>query len=184
MKAESDCCCTSGNAVKIVRHYADSDVLFVPDQHLGSVVAETLGRELILWPGFCPTHARINPKDILDLKAAHPQALALAHPECPKPVRVVADHVLSTGQMCKFVAENPATEFIIATEEGLIHRLKKDNPSKTFYRVSPFAVCPNMKRNTLEKVLFCLRDMQPVVKVDPAIAARARRSIEQMLAWS
>ena len=76
------------------------------------------------------------------------------------------------------------TEFIIATEEGLIHRLKKDNPSKTFYRVSPFAVCPNMKRNTLEKVLFCLRDLQPVVKVDPAIAARARRSIEQMLAWS
>ena len=184
VKAESDCCCTSGNAVKIVRHYADSDVLFVPDQHLGSVVAETLGRELILWPGYCPTHARINPKDILDLKAAHPQALALAHPECPKPVRVVADHVLSTGQMCKFVAENPATEFILATEEGLIHRLKKDNPSKTFYRVSPFAVCPNMKRNTLEKVLFCLRDMQPVVKVDPAIAARARRSIEQMLAWS
>ena len=184
VKAESDCCCTSGNAVRIVRHYADSEVLFVPDQHLGSVVAETLGRELILWPGYCPTHARINPKDILDLKAAHPQALALAHPECPKPVRVVADHVLSTGQMCKFVAENPATEFIIATEEGLIHRLRKDNPSKTFYRVSPFAVCPNMKRNTLEKVLFCLRDLQPVVKVDPAIAARARRSIEQMLAWS
>ena len=184
VKAESDCCCTSGNAVRIVRHYADSEVLFVPDQHLGSVVAETLGRELILWPGYCPTHARINPKDILDLKAAHPQALALAHPECPKPVRVVADHVLSTGQMCKFVAENPATEFIISTEEGLIHRLKKDNPSKTFYRVSPFAVCPNMKRNTLEKVLFCLRDLQPVVKVDPAIAARARRSIEQMLAWS
>ena len=184
VKAESDCCCTSGNAVRIVRHYADSEVLFVPDQHLGSVVAETLGRELILWPGYCPTHARINPKDILDLKATHPQALALAHPECPKPVRVVADHVLSTGQMCKFVAENPATEFIISTEEGLIHRLKKDNPSKTFYRVSPFAVCPNMKRNTLEKVLFCLRDLQPVVKVDPAIAARARRSIEQMLAWS
>ena len=184
VKAESDCCCTSGNAVKIVRHYADSDVLFVPDQHLGSVVAETLGRELILWPGFCPTHARINPKDILDLKAAHPQALALAHPECPKPVRVVADHVLSTGQMCKFVAENPATEFIIATEEGLIHRLKKDNPSKTFYRVSPFAVCPNMKRNTLEKVLFCLRNLQPVVSVDPVVAKQARRAIDQMLAWS
>ena len=184
VKAESDCCCTSGNAAKIVAHYANDEVLFVPDQHLGSVVEEQLGRKLVLWPGYCPTHARINPKDILDLKAAHPQALALAHPECPKPVRVVADHVLSTGQMCKFVAENPATEFIVATEEGLIHRLKKDNPAKTFYRVSPFAVCPNMKRNTLEKVLFCLRDMQPVVKVDPAIAARARRSIAQMLAWS
>ena len=184
VKAESDCCCTSGNAVKIVQHYADSEVLFVPDQHLGSVVEEQLGRKLILWPGYCPTHARINPKDILDLKAAHPRALALAHPECPKPVRIVADHVLSTGQMCKFVAESPATEFIVATEEGLIHRLKKDHPSKTFYRVSPFAVCPNMKRNTLEKVLFCLRDMAPAVQVDPAVAVRARQAIERMLAWS
>ena len=184
VKAESDCCCTSGNAVKIVRHYDGQDVIFVPDQHLGSVVEEQLGRKLILWPGYCPTHARINPKDILDLKAAHPKALALAHPECPKPVRLVADHVLSTGQMCTFVKDSPAAEFIIATEEGLIHRLRKDNPAKTFYRVSPFAVCPNMKRNTLEKVLFCLRDMSPSVHVDPAIAARARRAIEQMLAWS
>ncbi len=184
VKAESDCCCTSGNAAKIVQHYAGQDVLFVPDQHLGSVVEEQLGRKLILWPGYCPTHARINPKDILDLKAAHPGALALAHPECPKPVRVVADHVLSTGQMCAFVKQSSATEFIIATEEGLIHRLRKDNPGKIFHRVSSFAVCPNMKRNTLEKVLFCLRDMAPAVKVDPAIAARARRAIEQMLAWS
>lgn len=184
VKAESDCCCTSGNAAKIVSHYADQEVIFVPDQHLGSVVEEQLGRKMILWPGYCPTHARINPKDIVDLKAAHPGALALAHPECPKPVRLVADHILSTGQMCKFVQENPAKEFIIATEEGLLHRLKKDNPGKTFYRVSPFAVCPNMKRNTLEKVLFCLRDMQPVVTVDPAIAARARQAIAQMLAWS
>ncbi|MGD9612097.1 MAG: quinolinate synthase NadA, partial [Kiritimatiellia bacterium] len=133
---------------------------------------------------YCPPHARINPKEILDHTAAHPRALALAHPECPKPVRIVADHVLSTGQMCKFVAENPARELIFATEEGLLHRLKKDNPAKIFYRVSPFAVCPNMKRNTLEKVLFCLRDLQPAVQVEPAIAARARRAIAQMLAWS
>lgn len=184
VKAESDCCCTSGNAVKIVRHYADDEVIFVPDQHLGSVVEEQLGRKLILWPGYCPTHAHINPKDILDLKTAHPRALALAHPECPKPVRAVSDEILSTGQMCTFVKQSPATEFIIATEEGHIHRLQKDNPGKVFYRVSPFAICPNMKRNTLEKVLFCLRDGAPVVKVDPAIAAGARRSIEQMLAWS
>ena len=184
VKAESDCCCTSGNAAKIVAHYADDEVIFVPDQHLGSVVEEQLGRKLILWPGYCPTHARINPKEILDLKAAHPRALALAHPECPKPVRIVADHVLSTGQIYKFVADSPATEFIVATEEGLIHRLKKDHPDKMFYRVSPFAVCPNMKRNTLEKVLFCLRDMAPAVQIDPAIATRARQAIEQMLAWS
>ncbi len=184
VKAESDCCCTSGNAAKIVSQYADEEVIFVPDQHLGSVVEEQLGRKLILWPGYCPTHARINPRDITALKAAHPQALALAHPECPKPVRLVADHILSTGQMCKFVKDSPAAEFIIATEDGLLHRLKKDHPAKTFYRVSPFAVCPNMKRNTLEKVLFCLRDMQPAVAVDPAITERARQAIEKMLTWS
>ena len=184
VKAESDCCCTSGNAVEIVRRYEGHDVVFVPDQHLGSVVEEILGRKLILWPGYCPTHARINPKEILDLKAAHPQAVSMAHPECPKPVRAVSDKILSTGQMCAFVKNSPAAEFIVATEEGLLHRLRKENPGKTFHRVSPFAVCPNMKRNTLEKVLFCLRDMQPVVAVEESIAARARRSIEQMLAWS
>ena len=184
VKAESDCCCTSGNAVDIVRRYADQQVLFVPDQHLGSVVAEQLVRPLVLWPGYCPTHARISPREILELKAAHPQALAIAHPECPKPVRAVADRILSTGQMCRFVQESPAVEFIVATEEGLLHRLRKDNPAKTFHRVSPFAVCPNMKRNTLEKVLFCLRDMQPAVRVAEPLASRARRAIEQMLAWS
>lgn len=184
VKAESDCCCTSGNAVKIVRHYANDEVLFVPDQHLGSVVEEILGRKLILWPGYCPTHARISPKEILDLKASRPNAIAIAHPECPKPVRVVSDQILSTGQMCQFVRESPAMEFIVATEEGLIHRLRKDNPQKTFYRVSPFAVCPNMKRITLEKVYFSLRDLKPVIRVEEPIASRARRSIEQMLAWS
>ena len=184
VKAESDCCCTSGNAVKIVRQYANDEVLFVPDQHLGSVVEEILGRKLVLWPGYCPTHARINPKDILDLKSAHPRALAIAHPECPKPVRAVSDHILSTGQMCTFVRESPASEFIVATEEGLIHRLRKDHPDKTFYRVSPFAVCPIMKRITLEKVLFSLREMKTVIRVEEPIASRARRSIEQMLAWS
>jgi quinolinate synthase len=184
VKAESDCCCTSGNAVDIVRRYEGHDVIFVPDQHLGSVVEETLGRKLILWPGYCPTHARINPKEVLDLRATHPGALVLAHPECPKPIRQLAHQVLSTGQICRFVAESPATEFIVATEEGLLHRLRKENPAKSLYRVSPFAVCPNMKRNTLEKILFCLRDMAPAVAVADPVASRARRAIEQMLAWS
>ena len=184
VKALSDCCCTSGNAVKIVRRYEGQEVIFVPDQHLGSVVAETLGRDLILWPGYCPTHARISPRDIARLRDEHPGALVLAHPECPQPVRAVSDHILSTGQMCSFVRNSPAAGFIIATEEGLLHRLRKENPDKRFHRVSAFAVCPNMKLNTLEKVLFCLRDMAPVVTVEPAIADRARRAIEQMLAWS
>ena len=184
VKAESDCCCTSGNAEKIVAHYDGQDVIFVPDQHLGSVVAERLNRELILWPGYCPTHARINPKDITDLKAAHPEAVVLAHPECPKAVCLVADQILSTGQMCAFAKESPAKEFIIATEEGILHRLKQENPDKTFYRVSPFAVCGNMKRNTVEKILFCLQKRAPEVKVLEPLASAARRSIEQMLAWS
>ena len=184
VKAESDCCCTSGNAVKIVEHYADDEVLFVPDQHLGSVVEERLGRKLILWPGYCPTHARMNPQDILDLKAAHPGAVAIAHPECPKPIRVVSDEILSTGQMCAFAQENPAKELVVATEEGLLHRLRNENPDKVFYRVSPFAICPNMKKITLEKVLFSLRDLAPVITVEEPIASQARKSIEQMLAWS
>ena len=153
VKAESDCCCTSGNAVKIVQHYADHEVLFVPDQHLGSLVEERLGRKLILWPGYCPTHARISPQDLLDLKKAHPQAIAMAHPECPLRVLQVADEILSTGQMCTFARENPAREFIVVTEEGLLHRLRKENPAKTFYHISPYAVCPNMKQNTLENCI-------------------------------
>jgi len=184
VKAESDCCCTSGNAVEIVRHYEGQDVIFVPDQHLGSVVAERLERELILWPGYCPTHARFNPRDILELKEAHPGAVVMAHPECPKAVRDVCDQILSTGQMCTFARSDSAREYIVATEEGLLHRLRKENPGKVFHRVSPFAVCPNMKRNTIEKLLFCLRDMKPVVAVEESVAARARKAIEQMLAWS
>lgn len=184
VKAESDCCCTSGNAEKILKHYEGREVIFVPDQHLGSVAAERLGRELILWPGYCPTHARIHADDVMAQKAAHPGAVAMAHPECAKPVRDAADEVLSTGQMCTFVKTSAAKEFIVATEEGLLHRLRLENPDRVFYPVSPYAVCPNMKRNTLEKVLFCLRDGTPEVRVDAEIARRARRSIEQMLAWS
>jgi len=184
VKAESDCCCTSGNAVKIVAHYADDEVLFVPDQHLGSVVEERLGRKLVLWPGYCPTHARMNPQDILNLKEAHPGSVAIAHPECPKPIRVVSDEILSTGQMCAFALQSDAKEFIVATEEGLLHRLRKENPNKVFHRVSPFAICPNMKKITLEKVLFSLRDLAPVITVEEPIASQARKSIEQMLAWS
>ncbi|MBR4190340.1 MAG: quinolinate synthase NadA [Kiritimatiellae bacterium] len=184
VKAESDCCCTSGNAEKILAHYEGREVLFVPDQHLGSVVAERLGREVIVWPGYCPTHARIRPEDILELKAAHPGAVAMTHPECAKPVRDAADEVLSTGQMCAFAKKSAAKEFIVATEEGILHRLRQENPDKVFYPVSPWAICPNMKKTTLEKVYFCLRDNAPAVEVDPAIAVRARRAIDQMLAWS
>ena len=184
VKALSDCCCTSGNAVEIVRRYEGQDVIFVPDVHLGTYVAESLQRDLVLWPGYCPTHARMNPAELTALKAAHPNALVLAHPECPRTVRLIADHTQSTGQMCDFVRASDRTEFIIATEEGLLHRLRKENPRKKFYRVSPFAVCPNMRKNDLEKLLFCLRDAAPAVRVPDDIATPARRAIRQMLDWS
>lgn len=183
VKALSDACCTSANADKIVAHYPTDEVIFVPDQHLGSVVEEKLGRSLILWPGYCPTHARIQPADIQHLQAEHPAAETLAHPECPKPVRDTATHVLSTGQMCTYVQTSPVKEFIIATEEGILHRLQKENPGKKFYRVSPFATCPNMKRITLEKIYFALRDNTPVITVPEAIATPARQAIQQMLDW-
>lgn len=181
VKALSDCCCTSANAVDVVRRYAGSPILFVPDQHLGSYVAEQLGRDIILWPGYCPTHARIRPADIEAQRTAHPSAIVLAHPECPKAIRQLADEILSTGQMCSFAPSSPANEFIIATEEGILHRLRKENPGKTFYPVSAHAVCPNMKRITLEKVRDALQLNQTVIQVEPAIADGARHAIEEML---
>ena len=183
VKAESDCCVTSANAVEVARSFpADQEIIFVPDRHLGSFTAEKLGRTFILWPGFCPTHARMTEKQIAEARLAHPGAPVLVHPECPKPVRDAADAVLSTGGMCRHVLGRPETEFIIGTETGILHRLKNENPGKRFYPLLEQAVCPNMKRITLEKVLWCLRDMQTVITVPEAVALRAKRSIDAMLA--
>ena len=183
VKAESDCCVTSANAVAVAQSFApDQAIIFVPDRHLGSFTAEQLGRTFILWPGFCPTHARMTEAHIRDARAEHPGAPVLVHPECPKPVRDAADAVLSTGGMCRHVLGRPETAFIIGTETGILHRLQKENPGKAFYPLLEQAVCPNMKKITLEKVLWSLRDMQTVVAVPEAIAVRARRSIDAMLA--
>lgn len=184
VKALSDCCCTSGNAVDIVRRYEGREVLFVPDRHLGSVVAEALGRDLVLWPGGCPVHAAILPAAITSLKARHPGAVAMVHPECPAAVRAVADLVLATGPMCAAVKSSPATTFIVGTEAGILHRLRKENPSKTFLPLEPDVCCADMKKPTLEGIRDALRDMAPACTVDPAVAAAARRAIAQMLAWS
>ena len=182
IKAESDCCVTSSNAVAVAKTFPpDQEIIFVPDRHLGSYTAEKLGRTFILWPGFCPTHARMNERQIQAARAAHPGALVLVHPECPKPVRDAADAVLSTGGMCRYVLGRPESAFIIGTETGILHRLRRENPAKVFYPLLEEAVCPNMKKITLEKVLWSLRDMQTVVTVPEPIAHRARRSIEAML---
>ena len=183
VKAESDCCVTSANAVAVARSYPpEQEIIFVPDRHLGSFTAEKLGRTFILWPGFCPTHARFTETHIRQARAEHPGAPVLVHPECPKPVRDAADAVLSTGGMCRYVSGRPEHAFIIGTETGILHRLRNENPGKTFYPLLEQAVCPNMKKITLEKVLWSLRDMQKVITVPEPIALRARRAIDAMLA--
>jgi quinolinate synthase len=183
IKAESDCCVTSSNALAVAQSFpADQEIIFVPDRHLGSYTAEQLGRTFILWPGFCPTHARMTEDHIRSARADHPFAPVLVHPECPKPVRDAADAVLSTGGMCRYVLGRSEPAFIIGTETGILHRLQRENPGKAFYPLLEQAVCPNMKKITLEKVLWSLLDMQTVIAVPELIALRARRSIEAMLA--
>jgi quinolinate synthase len=183
VKAESDYCCTSANAVEVVESLPkDSKIIFVPDQHLGRFVVEKTGREMILWPGYCPTHAFITEDDIKKAREAHPGAIVMAHPECNEPVKAVSDKLLSTGQMLKFAKQSDAKRFIIATETGIIHTLKKENPEKEFYPVTTRAVCPNMKRITLEKVLWSLEDMHYKITVPADIAARAKQSLEKMVA--
>jgi len=182
VKAMSDVCCTSANAVKVVASVPrDREVLFVPDQSLGDYVAKQLGRPLILWPGYCPTHHHILAKDVRELKARHPDALFVCHPECTADVIALADHVASTSGMVRWCRESKATEIIVGTEIGLLHRLRKDSPDKAFIEASPLADCPNMKLNTLEKMVWSLEDMAYQVTVPPEVAAPARRAIERML---
>jgi len=182
VKAESDICCTSANAVKVVQNLGDvGEIIFVPDQYLGSWVSEQTGREMILWPGYCPTHARILAQDIQRRKSEHPGAQVLVHPECRPEAKAVADAVLSTGGMTRFVRESAADEFIIGTEIGIIYRVQKENPGKRFFAVSEQAVCPRMKLITLDMVVSSLETMTNIVKVPERIRLKARRAVDRML---
>lgn len=183
VKAELDLCCTSTNAVKVILSIPkNKEIIFVPDQYLASYAAKVTGRKIIMWHGFCPTHVKILAKDILSQKKEHPEALVLVHPECTPEVIDLADEALSTGGMSNFVAKSPKREFIIGTEIGMLHRLKKDNPKKKFYPATELAVCPNMKRTTLEKVLWSLEDLKDEVKVPNEIRKKALKAINAMLA--
>ena len=183
VKAECDMCVTSGNAERVMKTFApDEKILFVPDQHLGGHIAGLLGRNYTLWPGYCPTHQMITPKAIADARAAHPGAPVLVHPECAKPVRDAADHALSTGGMCAFARETDATTVLVGTEVGILHRLRTENPDKTFYPIVERMVCPNMKKTTLENLRDCLKNGETVVTVPEEIATRAKRAVEAMLA--
>ncbi|AKG54227.1 quinolinate synthetase [Dehalogenimonas sp. WBC-2] len=181
VKAESDICCTSANAVKVVESLPDDEIIFVPDQYLGFYVQQQTGKHIHFWPGYCPTHARILPEHILELKAAHPNAMAMVHPECRPEVAAVADTVLSTGGMIRYAKNPEYNEFIVGTEMGIIHRLRKENPGKKFYPVSEQAVCPNMKLITIDKVLYSLETESHEVTVPEDVAHRAKRAIERML---
>jgi quinolinate synthase len=183
VKAISDYCCTSSNAVDVVNSIdAEKKIIFVPDKNLGQVVKERTGRDIVLWPGYCPTHVFATADDVKKIQAAHPAAIMLAHPECHKSVRDCADELLSTGQMLKFVRTSDEKEFIIATEIGIIYTLKKQNPGKTFYPASEKFICPNMKKITLEKVLFSLEDNKYIIKVPDETAQKAKKALDRMVA--
>ncbi len=182
VKAESDYCCTSSNAVEVVNSLPeDKRIIFVPDQHLGQFVAERTGRDMVLWPGYCTTHVLMTADDIRDAKAKYPDAVVMAHPECTEPVKELADELLSTGQMLKFAASGKAKRFIVATEKGIIHALKKQNPDAEFIAASGRAICPNMKKITLDKVVASLEDMQYKITVPEEIRTRAERSLNRMV---
>ncbi len=183
VKAECDICVTSGNAEKVMSKFApDEKILFVPDQHLGGHVSGLLNRSYTLWPGFCPIHAAITVESIKIARRLHPDAPVLVHPECSKDVRDAADHQLSTGGMCQFARESDAKEFIVGTEVGILHRLRKENPGKIFHPVSEEIVCSDMKKITLENLAGCLREMKHEVAVPEEISTRAKRAIDAMLA--
>ena len=181
VKAECDMCVTSGNAEKVMKTFGpDEEILFVPDQHLGGHVSSLLGRRYELWPGYCPVHAGLTAEAVAKARAAHPGAPVLVHPECAKEVRDAADERLSTGGMCKYARESAATDIIVGTEIGILHRLQRENPAKRFHPVAEL-VCADMKKATLENVRDTLKEMRHVVTVPEPVAVRANRAIEAML---
>jgi quinolinate synthase len=182
VKAVSDVCCTSSNAVDVVAGFPpDREVVFVPDKYLGGHVARSLGRTLVLWPGYCPTHARLLVEHVERARAEHPGAPILVHPESRAEVSLAADAVLSTGGMVKFARETKADTVVVGTEVGLLHRLRKENPRARFVPLCEDAVCPNMKKTTLENMIWALEELRVRITVPEEVASRARAAVTRML---
>jgi quinolinate synthase len=182
VKAESDYCCTSSNAVAVVNSLpADKKILFVPDRNLGSFVAERTGRDIELWPGYCTTHVCITEDDIRKAKQKWPDAVVMSHPECTGPVRKISDELLSTGQMLKYVKKSSAKRYIVATEKGIIHALKKENPDAEYMPATERAICPNMKKITIDKVIASLEELKERIEVEEQTRIRAKKSIDRMI---
>jgi quinolinate synthase len=181
VKAGSDICCTSANALKVIGSLDSEEVLFVPDQYLGHYISTKTSKKMYLWPGYCPTHIRIRPEHITELRREYPQAKVVVHPECRPGVIELADDVLSTGGICRYASREEVSEMIVGTEIGIIHRLKKENPGKRFIPATEQAVCPNMKLINLEKVLWSLEEITLQVKVPEEIRLRALAAVNGML---
>lgn len=183
VKAESDICCTSSNAVEVIKAIEPGrDILFVPDKNLGQFVAQKAGRQIHLWPGYCNTHDRVTPEEIQRLKETYPNAPVLVHPECDPAVVALADGAFSTSGIINYVEKSNKEEFIIGTELGIMYQLETKCPDKQFHLASERLICPNMKSTTLPKVLRALETMEPQIAVSEVIRERAIASLERMLA--
>lgn len=182
VKAEADICCTSANVIKVIQSLPpEKPILFVPDANLARYAAKKTGREIIAWPGYCNVHDQLRAQDIIRARAAHPAAAVLVHPECREEVIELADEVASTSGMLRYAANSNRREFIIGTEEGLLHQLRQQCPGKEFYLASPRLVCESMKLTTLEKVLRALETLEPRVTVPADVRHRALQALERML---
>ncbi|MBN2657233.1 MAG: quinolinate synthase NadA [Spirochaetales bacterium] len=182
LKTEVDVCCTSANAAEIVSLVPeDKQVLFLPDKNLGAYVAKQTGRDIVLWKGFCPTHMRLTPEDILKKKKEFPDAVTMVHPECRPEVIELSDHALSTGGMLRFAKETDAKQIIVATELGIIHRLRKENPDKLFIPISEQAVCMNMKMIELDHIIHALEKNETEILLDEQTIEKAKKPIIRMI---
>jgi len=181
IKALSDICCTSSNGEKVVKSLSAEKIIFVPDRNLGAYIQRfVLDKEMILWPGMCPTHHKIRKEQIMKLKDKHPKAEILVHPECRPEIIDIADHVFSTNGMVNYAKKSDVKEFIIGTEKELCYRLKKENPDKNFYPIKS-AICPNMKKINLEKILNSLETLEPKIRLSDEIMKKAKKPLQRMM---
>jgi quinolinate synthase len=181
-KAMSYICCTSANGAEVVASVPGNEVLFVPDRNLGHYISRTSRKKIVLFPGYCYVHDRITPQQVREAKGRYPGAPVVAHPECRPEVLDLADAVLSTSQMLGYVADSPRQDFIILTEEGMLHRMRRENPDKSFHTVSPMPVCADMKKTTLETLERTMSSGKNVVSVPEEVAVKARQALQRMLA--
>lgn len=184
VKAESDACCTSSNAVKVVENIDAEEIIFIPDRNLGSYVQKMVPhKKIILFEGYCYVHNRIKKKEIEATKEMYPEAEILVHPECRMEIIEMADKVLSTSGLIKYAADSNTKQFIVATEQGLLERMKRENPGKEFYPAFRPKICSNMKRTSLKDILESLKNDRYEITIDPTIAQRAKKALDQMLKY-